>query len=72
MLSVSPELVAEIPAALGDTLNMYKWLERGVQVHSGFAMFLGLWGKELGSHRGEPHFQAIMKRVGIPGRAEVK
>ena len=63
---IPPELVAEIPAALGDTLTMYKWLEHGVTAHSGFAMFLGLWGKELGSHRGEPHFKAIMKRVGIP------
>ncbi len=69
---VPPELVAEIPAALGDTLTMYKWLERGVKAHSAFAIFLGVWGKELGSHRGEPHYQAIMKRVGIQSRAEVK
>ena len=53
---IPPELVAEIPAALGDTLTMYKWLERGVSAHSAFAIYLGLWGKELGSHRGEPHY----------------
>ena len=63
---IPPELVAEIPAALGDTLTMYQWLERGVKAHSGFAMYLGLWGKEVGSHRREPRYQAIMKRVGLP------
>ena len=69
---IPPELVAEIPAALGDTLTMYTWLERGVKAHSAFAMYLGMWGKELGSHRGEPHYQAILKRVGIPSGGPVK
>ncbi len=64
---IPPELVAEIPAALGDTLTMYRWLDRGVKAHSAFAMYLGMWGKELGSHRREPHYQAILKRVGVPG-----
>jgi hypothetical protein len=64
---IPPELVAQIPAALGDTLGMYLWLERGLQVRSAWATLLGVWDPVLASHRNEAHYQNIMRRVGIGG-----
>ncbi|MEO7086748.1 MAG: protein kinase [Gemmatimonadaceae bacterium] len=66
-----PELIAALPAALGDTASMYRWLETGVREQSAWATLLGIWGGELGAHRGEPHFQSILKRVGITPAAHV-
>jgi hypothetical protein len=60
-----PELIAAIPAALGDTTAMYHWLDIGVRERSGLVVNLGYWGMELGAHRQEPHFQAILKTAGL-------
>ena len=58
-------MVAQIPAALGDTAGMYRWLERGLGVRSAWATVLGVWDPVLASHRNEKHYQSIMRRVGI-------
>ena len=60
-----PELIAAIPAALGDTAGMYHWLDTAVRERSGLTVTLGYWGTELGAHRREPHFQAILQTVGV-------
>ncbi len=62
---IPPEMVAQIPAALGDTVGMYRWLERGLSVRSAWATLLGVWDPVLSSHRQEAHYQSIMRRVGI-------
>ena len=62
---IPPEIVAQIPAALGDTAGMYRWLERGLEVRSAWATLLGVWDPVLTAHRNEPHYQDIMRRVGI-------
>jgi len=62
---IPPEMVAQIPAALGDTAGMYRWLERGLGVRSAWATLLGVWDPVLASHRNEKHYQSIMRRVGI-------
>jgi serine/threonine-protein kinase len=62
---IPPEMVAQIPAALGDTTGMYRWLERGLKVRSAWATLLGVWDPVLAAHRNEAHYQDIMRRVGI-------
>jgi TolB-like protein len=62
---IPPELVARLPAALGDTATMYKWLERGVAARSAWAVYLASMELELAPHRGEPHFKAILARTGL-------
>jgi TolB-like protein len=60
-----PEFIAALPAALGDTTSMYRWLESGVRERSAWALQLSVWGGELGAHRNEPHFQDILRRIGL-------
>ena len=60
-----PELIAAGAAELGDTTAMYRWLDVGQHEQSAWALYLGFWSGALGSHRQEPHFQRILKRVGL-------
>ena len=63
---IPPEIVALVPDALGDSTAMYRWLERGVQVRSGWAFQLGVWKNLFASHRQEAHFRDIQRRIGVP------
>ena len=63
---IPPEMVAQLPDALGDTTAMYRWLERGVTMRSGWAFQLGVWKNLFASHRQEPHFKDIQRRIGVP------
>ena len=63
---IPPEIVALVPDALGDTTAMYRWLERGVTVRSGWAFQLGVWKNLFASHRQEAHFRDIQRRIGVP------
>jgi hypothetical protein len=54
-------------AEVGDTTTMYKWLETGNRERSAWRLFLGLLGGKIGSHRGEPHYQALLTSYGITG-----
>jgi TolB-like protein len=60
-----PEVIAALPAALGDTATMYRWLERGVHERSAWTLLLSVWGGEMGAHRNELHFQDILRRIGL-------
>ena len=62
---IQPEFVAELPAALGDTAAMYKWLERGVTARSAWVNYLGVIRTGVGEHRREAHYLAILKRAGV-------
>ena len=62
---IPPELVARLPAALGDTATMYKWLERGLTARSAWAVYLATMQLEFTPHRAEPHFQSILARAGL-------
>ena len=62
---IPPELVARLPAALGDTATMYKWLERGLAARSAWVGYLNIIQLEFSPHRAEPHFQSILARAGL-------
>ncbi len=66
-----PELVAAIPAALGDTTEMYRWLDIGLRERSALLVHLGYWGAELGAHRSEPHFQSILRAAGVRAASDI-
>ena len=60
---IAPEIVAQLPAALGDTTTMYKWLERGVKIHSAWATGLWIWKSAFGKFMAQPHYQDILRRI---------
>ncbi|MBL0170576.1 MAG: protein kinase [Gemmatimonadaceae bacterium] len=62
---IGPEFIAAAAAELGDTTMMYRWLDRGQRDHSGFAVFLGYWNHPFTAHKQEPHFQRILKQMGL-------
>jgi len=66
---IPPELVAQLPDALGDTTAMYRWLERGVTIRSSWAPGLSSWTNLFASHRTEPHFKDMLRRIGVPESA---
>jgi hypothetical protein len=60
-----PEMIAAGAAELGDTTAMYRWLDVGQRERSTFALNLGYWDRPFVAHRQEPHFQRILKQVGL-------
>jgi TolB-like protein len=60
-----PELIAWMAAAVDDTAGMYRWLETGQREQSAWRLFNGMWGNEIGRHRGEPRYQALLRRDGM-------
>ena len=60
---IPPEIVAQLPAALGDTSAMYRWLERGVKGHSAWAPGLWSWTSAFGKYLPQPHFRDILRRI---------
>jgi serine/threonine-protein kinase len=62
-----PEMIAWAAAEVGDTTTMYKWLEVGNRERSAWRLFIGVFGGKIGSHRAEPHFQALLTSYGIKG-----
>jgi hypothetical protein len=61
---VVPEFLATAYLALGDTGKMYEWLGKGVDLHSAYAWFNGLW-PPFRSVRDQPHFKAILRRQNL-------
>jgi tetratricopeptide (TPR) repeat protein len=61
---VVPTFLATAYLALGDTGKMYEWLESGVDLHSAFAWYNGLW-PPFRNIREEPHFKAILRRQNL-------
>ncbi|MBY0490902.1 MAG: protein kinase [Gemmatimonadaceae bacterium] len=62
-----PEMIAWAAAEVGDTTAMYKWLEIGNRERSAWRLFIGIFGGKIGSHRAEPHYQALLTSYGIKG-----
>jgi TolB-like protein/tetratricopeptide (TPR) repeat protein len=61
---VPPEFVAWAYAALGDKDAAFRWLDRGVEVHSAFALSLGWWpGAE--PLRDDPRFREVLRRLDL-------
>ena len=60
-----PELIAAAAAELGDTTTMYRWLDTGQRERSSAAVNLGYWDRPFVAHRQEPHFQRILKQMGV-------
>jgi TolB-like protein/tetratricopeptide (TPR) repeat protein len=61
---VVPEFVAFAWAALGDKDSAFRWLNRGVDVHSAFAVFAGWWpgAKPL---RDDPRLHEVLRRFNL-------
>lgn len=62
-----PELIAWAAAEVGDTTTMYKGLKTGNRERSAWRILLGICGGKIASHRGEPHYQALLTSYGIKG-----
>jgi len=61
---VVPEFVASAYAALGDKNAAFRWLDRGVEVHSAMATFLRWWpGME--PLRDDPRFGEALRRLDL-------
>ena len=60
-----PEFIAAGAAELGDTTTMYRWLDTGQRERSSAAVVLGYWDRPFVAHRQEPHFQRILKQMGV-------
>ncbi|HEX9484396.1 MAG TPA: protein kinase [Gemmatimonadaceae bacterium] len=64
---VVPELIATAYDALGDRDSFYRWLERGVEVHSAVAAFSGDW-PPFRKYAADARFLAVLHRMHIPDR----
>jgi TolB-like protein/tetratricopeptide (TPR) repeat protein len=60
--------IALIHSALGDVDSCFKWLEKAEEERSNWVLFLACDPK-LDSHRADPRFVALMRRIGIGGCA---
>ncbi|HUQ82760.1 MAG TPA: hypothetical protein VM076_16535, partial [Gemmatimonadaceae bacterium] len=69
---IPPEIVAQLPAALGDTTAMYRWLERGVTIHSAWAPGLWSWKSAFENYLAQPHFQDILRRIHGPPTTAIR
>jgi eukaryotic-like serine/threonine-protein kinase len=61
---VVPELVASAYAALGDKDAAFRWLDRGVDVHSVWATF-SVWWPGAKPLRDDPRFRDVLRRVNL-------
>ena len=59
-----PTMVANVYRILGDKDEAFKWLERGFVERDGF--LVGLNVAEFDSIRGDPRFDDLVRRVGLP------
>jgi hypothetical protein len=63
---VVPEFIACAHAALGDEDAAFRWLGRGLEVHSAFATFMFWWpGAE--PLRKDPRFRDVLKTLNLDG-----
>jgi TolB-like protein len=61
---VSPPLIAQVYAGLGDSEKALEWLEKGVVDGSVWMVYLGVDPK-YDSLRRDPRFQGLLRRVGL-------
>jgi eukaryotic-like serine/threonine-protein kinase len=62
---VDPYVIAIVHVALGEHDHAFEWLERSVQEHSAYAVFLNREPK-LDPLRGDARFAALAAKVGLP------
>ena len=62
---IPPELIAAGAAELGDTTVMYRWLETGQRERSSSALLLNSWDRPFVAYRQQPHFQRILRQMGL-------
>ncbi len=63
---VSPYFFALIHTGLGETEEAFKWLEKAVETHDEWMVWLGVEPK-LDPLRGDPRFADLLKQVGLKG-----
>jgi hypothetical protein len=51
---------------LGDKENALQWLEKAYELRDPFLIFWLPVAPEFDSLRSEPHFQSLLRRVGLP------
>ena len=61
---VSPPLIAEVYAGLGQKQKALDWLEKGVAEGSSYIVYIGVSPK-MDKLRKEPRFQDVLKRIGL-------
>jgi tetratricopeptide (TPR) repeat protein len=61
---VAPEFVACAYAALGDKDAGFRWLDRGLDVHSAVATFM-LWWPGIEPLRDDPRFREVLRRINL-------
>jgi tetratricopeptide (TPR) repeat protein len=64
---VSPVLIAHVYEGLGRSEDALNWLEKGYTERDGWLIFLNTYPR-FASLRGEPEFQDILHRLGLPNR----
>ena len=52
--------------ALGDKNQAFNWLEESYKEREAFLVFLNAWPFHNEAWRTDPHFQALVRRIGIP------
>lgn len=67
---VPPTSVARIHAALGESDEAFRWLDRAVVVRDDWLPFIDIWPR-FESIRGDGRFAALRRRVGLPEPALV-
>jgi len=63
---VSPVLIACVYQGLGRTDEALIWLEQAITERDGWLVFMNSFPR-FESLRGEPRFENILRRVGLPG-----
>jgi serine/threonine-protein kinase len=58
--------ISVVHACLGDKDAAFEWLEKALQEHAAFLVWIKSFGA-LESLRGDPRFDSLVKRIGIPG-----
>jgi hypothetical protein len=64
---VSPYDIAVIHAGLGERDRAFEWLNKAFEEHSAFMVYLSS-DPRLQPLRGEPHFQDLLRRMGLRNR----
>jgi TolB-like protein/Tfp pilus assembly protein PilF len=64
---VPPFTVAGVYAELGDQEQMYQWLDKGIEQRSPACLKLNI-AEAFDAYRSEPHFQDVLRRVGLPSQ----
>jgi len=65
---VSPMLIASVYEGLGRTDEALNWLEQAITERDGWLVFMNTF-PSFESLRGEPRFENILRRVGLPDRS---